>query len=334
MFADSDSISSHGALADEPRLPCLAPRSTSCSDTFPIRSAADSVTRSYIVHYQIIYPASAAKGTGTPSDTTLLRVSGRGHGKPSRTDTTDVNGIGTAHVQFAVAQFQPNIQGLDRGDGDSDVSDRRSSATARCDSSSTTRPSFSDVNRSSAISPAPGASAMATTSATASDPPAALSRDASGPMPRPAPGTLNAVVLRGGRGFDKPDALQFKRGGKYRPISHRDLLTRVRHDRPGPAAAGLHPGDRVAILSENRPEWAIADYACLTAGIDRRAALSRACPRSSSSPCCATPARRRSSCRRLRRRPRSRRSARSSPRLRLVISLRRGSRARRRPHAR
>ncbi len=29
---------------------------------------------------------------------------------------------------------------------------------------------------------------------------------------------------------------------------------------------GIQPGDRVAILSENRPEWAMADYAALCAG--------------------------------------------------------------------
>src|SRR6185437_16643942 len=30
---------------------------------------------------------------------------------------------------------------------------------------------------------------------------------------------------------------------------------------------GVRAGDRIALLSENRPEWAIADYACLTIGV-------------------------------------------------------------------
>ncbi|HLA13695.1 MAG TPA: long-chain fatty acid--CoA ligase, partial [Gemmatimonadaceae bacterium] len=67
--------------------------------------------------------------------------------------------------------------------------------------------------------------------------------------------------------FDKPDALQFKRGDRYVPLSHREIQERVRHAALGLGTLGVTRGDRVAILSENRPEWAIADYACLTIGI-------------------------------------------------------------------
>ena len=41
----------------------------------------------------------------------------------------------------------------------------------------------------------------------------------------------------------------------------------VRRVSTGLAAVGLERGDRAAILSENRPEWAIADYGCLCAGV-------------------------------------------------------------------
>lgn len=83
--------------------------------------------------------------------------------------------------------------------------------------------------------------------------------------PRPEPGTLTQLFFTAVERHDKPDALQVKIGGRYEPISHRDLATRVRHAARGLRTLGLNPGDRVAILSENRPEWAIADYACLTA---------------------------------------------------------------------
>jgi long-chain acyl-CoA synthetase len=92
-------------------------------------------------------------------------------------------------------------------------------------------------------------------------------RQAIGSGARPAPGTLTQLFYEAVERYDRPDALQYKRDGKYRPISHRDLLTRVRHVGQGLLQQGLRAGDRVAILSENRPEWAIADYACLTVGL-------------------------------------------------------------------
>jgi len=67
--------------------------------------------------------------------------------------------------------------------------------------------------------------------------------------------------------YNRPDALQSKVGGKYQPISHRDLADRVRRVALGLQELGIRAGERVAILSENRPEWAIADYACLASAL-------------------------------------------------------------------
>jgi long-chain acyl-CoA synthetase len=85
--------------------------------------------------------------------------------------------------------------------------------------------------------------------------------------PRPAPGTLNQLFFDAVSKYNRPDALQVKIGGSYRPISHSEVADRVRHAARGLSSLGVRRGDRVAILSENRPEWAIADYACLTVGL-------------------------------------------------------------------
>jgi long-chain acyl-CoA synthetase len=82
-----------------------------------------------------------------------------------------------------------------------------------------------------------------------------------------SPGTLNRLFFEAVQKFDKPDALQVKSGGSYVPIGHRTLAERVQRVALGLMALGAKRGDRVAILSENRPEWAIADYACLTAAL-------------------------------------------------------------------
>ena len=81
------------------------------------------------------------------------------------------------------------------------------------------------------------------------------------------PGTLNQLFFTAVQKYDKPDALQVKVNGAFQPISHRALAERVRRTALGLQALGMKEGDRVAILSENRPEWAIADYGCLTSAL-------------------------------------------------------------------
>jgi long-chain acyl-CoA synthetase len=59
--------------------------------------------------------------------------------------------------------------------------------------------------------------------------------------------------------------MRAKQGGQWMELSYRDLADRIQDLSIGLLELGIKPGDRVAILSENRPEWAIADYACLAA---------------------------------------------------------------------
>ena len=62
------------------------------------------------------------------------------------------------------------------------------------------------------------------------------------------------------------DAMAIKRDGAYQPISHAELTGWVERLALAMDARGLRAGDRVAILSENRPEWATTDFACAIAG--------------------------------------------------------------------
>lgn len=64
---------------------------------------------------------------------------------------------------------------------------------------------------------------------------------------------------------DKP-ALMHKAGGKFQPITYKELDQRVRALALGFLALGVQPGARVSLLCENRPEWAVVDLAALSVG--------------------------------------------------------------------
>lgn len=78
--------------------------------------------------------------------------------------------------------------------------------------------------------------------------------------------TINKIFLGAVERFGRPRAMLHKAGGEWRPISHAQLLERVERLAAALAARGIGPGDRVAILSENRPEWVITDFAVLGMG--------------------------------------------------------------------
>jgi long-chain acyl-CoA synthetase len=82
-----------------------------------------------------------------------------------------------------------------------------------------------------------------------------------------APETIIGVMLRALTLKARPDALNYKRGGEWRPISSEELLRRVRRVALGLHALGLRRGDRAGILSESSPEWVVADLGCQFAGV-------------------------------------------------------------------
>src|SRR5262245_43646987 len=78
--------------------------------------------------------------------------------------------------------------------------------------------------------------------------------------------TLPRLLLHSGGQYRKPDAFRFKRKGQWIDVSTDEFLLRVEELFFALRSLGIRADDRVAIVSENRLEWAIADYATLCLG--------------------------------------------------------------------
>jgi long-chain acyl-CoA synthetase len=78
--------------------------------------------------------------------------------------------------------------------------------------------------------------------------------------------TLSQLFLNTLKTYVKADLLAAKVEGRYVPISTQEVGRRVKHLSLGLADLGLALGDKLVILSENRPEWTMTDFAVLCAG--------------------------------------------------------------------
>ena len=73
-------------------------------------------------------------------------------------------------------------------------------------------------------------------------------------------------VLRLIRQHDRADTFRYRVNGQWRNLPAKQICRRIGLLAKAMQSWGVTPGDRVAILSENRPEWAIADFAALLIG--------------------------------------------------------------------
>lgn len=95
---------------------------------------------------------------------------------------------------------------------------------------------------------------------------AATKIDASENAVSPVHSSVPSLCLSASLRHNKADALNHKIRGEWVHISAVEFVRRVRHVALGLSRLGIKGGDRVALLSENRPEWSITDFAILSLG--------------------------------------------------------------------
>ena len=78
--------------------------------------------------------------------------------------------------------------------------------------------------------------------------------------------TLPQLLVHSGTSYPKPDLMLFKKGGAYTPISSAEFGASVKHLALGLRALGFEAGQKLCILSENRPAWTMTDFATLACG--------------------------------------------------------------------
>jgi len=86
------------------------------------------------------------------------------------------------------------------------------------------------------------------------------------PAPFSEATSIHGLCLNSSLKHGKEKALNHKVDDQWVNIPAATFVERIKNVALGLAALGIRPGDRIALLSENRPEWSIADMAILSLG--------------------------------------------------------------------
>jgi long-chain acyl-CoA synthetase len=78
--------------------------------------------------------------------------------------------------------------------------------------------------------------------------------------------TIARLFLHLTETYKKPGLLIYKKDGRYVPLSTEEVRQEVERIALGLRWLGVGPGDKVILLAENGPWWAMADYAILSIG--------------------------------------------------------------------
>jgi long-chain acyl-CoA synthetase len=78
--------------------------------------------------------------------------------------------------------------------------------------------------------------------------------------------TLIGLIVKNAREMPDEVAMREKRFGVWSPITWGQFKEKVEHFALGLQALGFKPGDALAIIGDNKPEWVVAEFGCMAAG--------------------------------------------------------------------
>ncbi|NTU51722.1 MAG: AMP-binding protein [Candidatus Aminicenantes bacterium] len=78
--------------------------------------------------------------------------------------------------------------------------------------------------------------------------------------------TLAGLIVNTVKTYPKPDLMLYKKDGAFTPMSTQEFGDGVKHLALGLKALGFEQGQKLCLLSENRPAWTMTDFATLCAG--------------------------------------------------------------------